>query len=280
MVSTSVVSAMVAASLLSLVSGQTIPTPTYTGSLNAMTDEGCFSTGDPLEDHGSYTFQSTGNCQPICVGLGKPVMGLVNGSNCWCGDLLPPKAAQVDNSSCNTPCNGYNLADCGGNNFWSIYLTGLNHNSIANYDPSSASSAGAAKTSAPAAVVTVGGSTVVMTVPGQSGTSKPSSSPSSGPNKAGIAAGVVVGVVGLAGIIAGVMLYLRQKRRREVEEEYRRQAAVSSFVGAGKLHTSNSSMNDSRLDPEVMLRRQSDGSIADNEDYSRRILKVTNPDGH
>jgi cell wall integrity and stress response component len=59
-----------------------------------------------------------------------------------------------------------------------------------------------------------------------------------------------------------------------VEEEYRRQAAVNSFVSGGKLHTSNSSMTDSRLDPEFMARRQSNGSIADNEDYSRRILKV------
>jgi cell wall integrity and stress response component len=104
-------------------------------------------------------------------------------------------------------------------------------------------------------------------------TAKPKKT-SSEPNKAAIAAGVVVGVVGLAAIIAGVVFFLKQKRRREIEEEYRRQAAVNSFVGAGKLHTSNSSMNDSRLDPEVMLRRQSDGSIADNEDYSRRILKV------
>lgn len=59
-----------------------------------------------------------------------------------------------------------------------------------------------------------------------------------------------------------------------MEEEYRRQAAVNSFVSGGKLHTSNSSMTDSRLDPEFMARRQSNGSIADNEDYSRRILKV------
>jgi cell wall integrity and stress response component len=29
----------------------------------------------------------------------------------------------------------------------------------------------------------------------------------------------------------------------------------------------------------MMQRRMSDGSIADNQDYSRRILKVTNPDG-
>lgn len=275
-------SAFLAASILSMASSQSIPTPTYTGALNAMTDEGCYNTGEPLEDHGSYTFQTAGNCQPICVGLQKPVMALVNGSNCWCGDLLPPKAAKVDSSNCDTPCNGYNLANCGGNNFWAVSLTGLNHNSIANYDPSAASSSAAAaasKTSVPAAVVTVGGSTVVITATGSAGT-KGTNASSSSPNKAGIAAGVVVGVVALVGIIGGVFLFLRQKHRREVEEEYRRQAAVNSFVTGGKLHTSSSSMNDSRLDPEVMMRRQSDGSIADNQDYSRRILKVTNPDGH
>jgi len=37
---------------------------------------------------------------------------------------------------------------------------------------------------------------------------------------------------------------------------------------------------DQRLDPVLLQqRRLSDGSIADNQDYSRRILKVTNPDG-
>lgn len=71
------------------------------------------------------------------------------------------------------------------------------------------------------------------------------------------------------------MLFLRHKRRREVEEEYRRRNAVNSFISGDKLHTSNSSMTDSRLDPEFMNRRQSNGSIADNEDYSRRILKVS-----
>lgn len=95
-----------------------------------------------------------------------------------------------------------------------------------------------------------------------------------GPNTVGIAVGVVVGIVALAAIIGGVFMYLRRQKRLAVEEEYRRQAAVSNFVSGGKLHTSNSSMTDSRLDPEFMSRRQSNGSIADNEDYSRRILQV------
>ncbi len=59
-----------------------------------------------------------------------------------------------------------------------------------------------------------------------------------------------------------------------MEEEYRRNQASTYTVG-GK-PTNRSSMSDSRLEPSVMLqRRQSDGSIADNQDYSRRILKVS-----
>ncbi|KAF2121919.1 hypothetical protein BDV96DRAFT_639995 [Lophiotrema nucula] len=288
MISTRLASALAAASMFSMASAATgttstassivsIATPTASVALHSMTDIGCFSTGEPLEDHGSYTFQTAGNCQPICVLLQKQVMGLVDGSNCWCGDLIPPKADQVSNSSCNTPCNGFDTAKCGGPSMWWISLTGLNKNSVKNYGPSSAS-ASPSKTAAPQ--VSEIASTVVVTATGGAAAAKPetksSSSSSSGPSKAGIAAGVVVGVVALTAIIAGVVFYLRHKRRKDVEEEYRRQAAVNQFGAGGKLHTSNSSMTDSRLDPEFMARRASNGSIADNEDYSRRILKVTN----
>jgi cell wall integrity and stress response component len=87
-----------------------------------------------------------------------------------------------------------------------------------------------------------------------------------------------VGVVALAGIIGGVWFFMRRRRQQQAEEDYRRNAAnVNSFVNGGK--TSASSMNDSRLDPSFVDRRQSNGSIADNEDYSRRILKVCSTAG-
>jgi cell wall integrity and stress response component len=93
-------------------SGSLIPTATTTPAMNALTKVGCFSTPTPMVDHGPYTFQSSGNCQPICYDLQQPVMGLVNGTNCWCGALLPPKDSQVDNSSCNTPCSGFGQEMC------------------------------------------------------------------------------------------------------------------------------------------------------------------------
>lgn len=144
--------------------------------------------------------------------------------------------------------------------------TGNTRNEIQYADPiPDSSSSSASKTASPTSTPSAASATV---------SSAPSDTPTKGPNTAGIAAGVVVGVVVLAAIIGGVFFYLRRQKRQAVEEEYRRQAAVSSFVSGGKLHTSNSSMTDSRLDPEFMARRQSNGSIADNEDYSRRILKV------
>jgi cell wall integrity and stress response component len=75
----------------------------------------------------------------------------------------------------------------------------------------------------------------------------------------------------------GAYLFIRNKRRREVEEEYKRNAAASQLSAGSKppLYSGSiSSLTDTRLDPVKAQRRLTDGSIADNEDYSRRILKV------
>jgi cell wall integrity and stress response component len=147
-----------------------------------------------------------------------------------------------------------------------VVLTGNTLNRVDYFKPESSSSSSAKPTSAKA----------TSAAPVQTPTSSPSSAPKqeeSKPNTAGIAAGVVVGIVGLTAIIAGVWFFLRRRRQKQAEDDYRRNAHnIDSFVAGGK--TSASSMNDSRIDPSFMDRRQSNGSIADNEDYSRRILKV------
>ena len=91
-----------------------------------------------------------------------------------------------------------------------------------------------------------------------------------GPNKVGIAVGVVVGVLVLAGAAGAFYFWYRKTRRNELEEEYKRQAAIAAFVAP----STEASSYDTRLDTAA-LRRMSDGSIADNQDYSRRILKVS-----
>lgn len=150
-----------------------------------------------------------------------------------------------------------------------VVLTGKTRNPVDYYEPEvSSSSSVAPKTSSAAPTSTTAAQA----------SATPSSAPQEDdnkPNTVAIAVGVVIGILGLASIVFGIWFLLRRRRQHQAEEDYRRNAAnVNAFVNGGKLHTSNSSMNDSRLDPSFVDRRQSNGSIADNEDYSRRILKV------
>ncbi|KAK4960145.1 Protein SLG1 [Elasticomyces elasticus] len=281
-------------------------------ALAAMTYEGCYSSSTGLTDQGSYMYQTKGWCQPICVKQDHAVLGLSGGSNCWCGDTLPPASSKVDDSSCNTPCNGYGQENCGGTGFYSVYLTGT-EGDVANADGSSSSSSSesestissdaassttstpappsssTASTTAPPSVVTsvAPGQTIVVTQPaaqssgGSTATPTPESKPHS-TNVAGIAAGVVIGVVAVAAMIGGLIFWLKRRKQKAAEDEYKRSTQVNAFMrGTNEPKpppTAYSQMSDSRLDPMVG-RRNSAGSIADAEDYSRKILRVANPDG-
>jgi len=247
-----------------------ITTPTKTLGASAMVSIGCFETGIPLENHGSFNFQSPGNCQLVCIEQNKPVMGLSNGEECWCGDEIPAKEWQIKNETCGTTCSGDKTWTCGGKDKLWVVLTGTTRNPVDFYEPEVESSSSVAPKPSSAAPTSTGAAQASAT---------PSAAPEedSKPNTIAIAVGVVVGILALASIMFGVWFLLRRRRQHQAEEDYRRNAAnVNAFVNGGKLHTSNSSMNDSRLDPSFVDRRQSNGSIADNEDYSRRILKVTN----
>ncbi|EER44152.1 WSC domain-containing protein [Histoplasma capsulatum var. duboisii H88] len=213
--------------------------------LNTTIDKGCYKSSNPLEDEGEHTWQSIGYCQRICVKSQKPVMA-VSGFNCFCGDQLPRESDETTSDKCNTPCGGWPEDNLLGGK-------------------SSTSSSSSTQTSS--STNNNGGPTIVVTATGQ---------PGKGPNKAGIAAGVVVGIVALGAIIGGGFFFMKYKKRKAVEEEYRRNATISSFVSGGKpLSSQQSSLSDSRLDQAMMShRRQSNGSIADDQDFSRRILQT------
>jgi len=147
---------------------------------------------------------------------------------------------------------------------WLFGFTGLNDDN-ASGSPSSDS---------PSVATVTSGATVVVTA--SSGeTSGASSGSKGGASTAGVAAGAVVGVIALVALGIGAWLAVRRKRRLRAEEEYRAAVAAKEFVESAKKPSP-----DQRLDPVLLQqRRLSDGSIADNQDYTRRILKVTNPDG-
>ena len=103
------------------------------------------------------------------------------------------------------------------------------------------------------------------------------SSKKDGPNTAAIAAGVVIGVVGLAALIGAGFFLWRFKKRHPADQRMREMSNVEQF---GK-PMSQDSMSDHRFDGDFMAhRRQSNGSIDDDRDFSRRVLQVTNPDRH
>ncbi|GAB0132404.1 hypothetical protein EsDP_00000842 [Epichloe bromicola] len=262
------------------------------------TSSGCYGSYGNMTMHKpiSADKMSTAACNNACKADGF-WLAAMHGGQCWCGYALPPKKDLVEDSKCNEPCPAYPPEACGGIDSYSIYNVGLQLQ-ISRYEPSSSTTTGASKTSTASPTPTDtsssgnnggnnnnhnnnnnggggsggGGTTVTQTsVPTE--TPKPEKS---GPNVAGIAAGVVVGVFVAAAAIAGVFFYVRRKRNSEIEEEHRRNAAVNAFISGSKPSSSHGSisMTDSRLDPVMAHRRMSDGSIADNEDYSRRILRV------
>lgn len=244
------------------------------------TSSGCYGSYGNMTMHKpiSADKMSTAACINACKDDGF-WLAAMHGGQCLCGYALPPKKDLVDDSSCDQGCPAYPPEACGGLESYSIYNVGVQLQ-ISRYDPSSASTTGGSKTSAPLPTSTDGvssgngGATVTQTAVA---TETPKSE-NSGPNVAGIAAGVVVGVIAAGAVIAGVFFYIRRKRNSEIEEEHRRNAAVNAFISGSKPPSSHGSisMTDSRLDPVMAHRRMSDGSIADNEDYSRRILRVTN----
>ncbi|KAK0940684.1 Protein SLG1 [Friedmanniomyces endolithicus] len=257
-------------------------------ALPAMTYQACYSSSAGLTDQGSFEYQTSSYCQNICVKQNQAVLGLSAGSDCWCGDTLPP-------------------ASSGGVGFYSIFLSGTEQSvpnagaSASSSSGSSASTSGASSstsqppssstpstTATPSVVTSVApGQTVIVTQPASEASSPASSTPTPQPqphttNVAGIAAGVVIGVVAVAAIIGGLVFWLKRRKQQAAEDEYKRSTQVNAFMrggggGGGEPKpppTAYSNMSDSRLDPTAG-NRNSAGSIADAEDYSRRILRVS-----
>ncbi|KAE8147204.1 WSC domain-containing protein [Aspergillus avenaceus] len=243
--------------------------------------KGCYSSSKPLEDQGSYTYQSNGYCQTLCLKDKYKVFAMTKGNHCLCGNQLPAESSKNDSDDdCSVKCAGWPSVMCGGDKAFSVYLTGLSSN-VDSYSSSSTSSSstesGTSTTSDGTVVTTSGGQTVVKTADSELATqSAEEKNKDSGSNTAAIAAGVVVGVVGFCALVGAIFFLWRFKSRSNMPNQYRNND-IDAFGGGKPM--SQSSMSDSRFDGDFMAqRRQSNGSIDDDQDFSRRILQVTNPD--
>ncbi|RYP19076.1 hypothetical protein DL765_003572 [Monosporascus sp. GIB2] len=244
------------------------------------TVRGCFSSLGELKflyDEKTINYNSRGKCNEKCRALEKNVAA-TSSDVCYCGDKYPPSSAKVADNKCSEPCPGIDTEACGGLHTYSVFNTGVRVTVDESEDVKSSS-----KSSSPTSTATTAPSSTAATAPAQS-TSAPAETvsetppPESGPNTVGLAVGVVCGVLAVGAACGAAYFYIRRRRNEEIEEEHRRNAAVNAFITGGKPPGSSGgvSMSDSRLDPVMVNRRLSDGSIADNQDYSRRILRVTN----
>jgi len=230
--------------------------------LSVETVYGCYSDPGDLAPYATNNSNSKGFCVTEgCKVAGSKVAATMGGNECFCGDKYPSKKYRIADSECDIPCPGFPFEACGGVMKYTIYNTGLSL-AVLPVDEAAPTRAGSgSQTEETTSVKTAPQETVVVT--------EPPKEEKSTTNTGAIAGGVVVGVVALASAIGGLLFYLRRKRNREIEEEHRRNA-VNSFTGK------TPSITDARLDPVMAQRRMSDGSIADNHDYSRKILRVTN----
>lgn len=258
----------------------------------ALTAQGCFSSkGNFTKSEVIPSATSSGSCNEYCLEEGWTVFAL-SGQSCLCGLAYPPEDSLSSDNKCNYPCPGYPYEACGGlgsPGFWSVFNMGVEINVPFFEEEDDEEEETSTTSAAPSATsATNNDEDKTTNAPESTGSSAPteSSDPSqdggnqeesSGPNVAGIVAGVVVGIVVVAGACGGLFFYMRRKRNTEIEEEHRRNAAVNAFISGSKPPGSSGSISvtDSRLDPVMAHRRMSDGSIADNEDYSRKILRVS-----
>jgi len=78
--------------------------------------------------------------------------------------------------------------------------------------------------------------------------------------------------VAVAAIVGAIFFFVRRRRNQRDNNSWN----GSEMAGKTQIPAMRRAPGpESRIDPEALANhRMSDGSIADNEDYSRRILKV------
>lgn len=249
---------------------------------------GCYkSMGESFKFANKAQYQSVALCREACQAKKMKYAATTKLNQCWCGSSFPDDDKKLDESKCQGYCAGYSYEPCGslGGDFTVLTSDpndpdpkGIDGSGDENDDDDGGDEVASTPTKPPAvSTVRLDGQTIFYTVPAETSSASEEveevEKVDRSLNKAGVAAGIVVGILAATSIGFGAFIFARKQKRRRVEEEYRRSVAILEYGG-------KKPESDVRLDPVMLQRRMSDGSIADNQDYSRRILKVTNPDGN
>ncbi|EEQ89100.1 hypothetical protein, variant 3 [Blastomyces dermatitidis ER-3] len=252
-------------------------------------------------------FQSDGACTKTCSR--KYSVAILQGKFCWCSDNVP--GGTIDNNACSEPCPGYPSDKCG-NSQEGLYayillkkpsqtIGSITKTPMSTQTPTSTSTSGTSSSQSADSIASV----TPTEPPGQNDEATSSSSLSGG-----AIAGIVVGTLLGIGVIVSAILWLFYIRRRREREDskvgmngYDHPASSPSFHtsiqspamtyqrspsmnGPMGMHDRNllgvSGFTDSRMKKDAAIypngNRQSNVSLQDNQDYSRPVLRLTNPD--
>ncbi|KAI9372570.1 hypothetical protein BJX61DRAFT_552781 [Aspergillus egyptiacus] len=270
------------------------------------------STGESGTENFSI-YQSNGNCQEHCSGS---AFGILQGKNCWCSDIAPNKQTNADLTDCSDGCPGFPDDSCG-NAAKGLYAyvqlgTPSGTASVSSSTTTSSTKDSTTKTEETkttssttstfsSVVETHGGQVTTITAgdPGATsgaGSDNQSDDDSESGVSGGAIAGIVVGVVGgIALIVAAIIFFLAKRRQQSEPPDSPMKGAPMGYAPGTSSDTHSHTLSngssiparlptftDSRLNTGTLLypngRRSSEVSLQDNEDYSRPVLRLTNPD--
>ncbi|EYE98413.1 uncharacterized protein EURHEDRAFT_399710 [Aspergillus ruber CBS 135680] len=271
-------------------------------------------------DANTDTFQSVGACTSTCTS--DYAFGILQGKNCWCSNVAPNKATNVNVSECNDGCPGYPSDNCGNVEEGLYgYIVLMDHMPSSTASASGASSTGTSTgtstettgasttNSGDSKVETIGGQVQTVTVGGSGATAAAdTSSTSSKDSDSGLSNGAVAGVAvgsvaGFLAILALILIWYCSKKRQRANSPdpsmqlldgrnskgsqmsfMRSVFSDNTTLGGSPTATRNPNATfiDNRMKTNTVLYpngpRDSSVSLQDNEDYSRPVLRATNPD--
>lgn len=252
-----------------------------------------FNTASTNANYSRY--QSNGLCSEFCQ---NHSYAIVQDTSCWCSDYTPASSTTTDIDDCDKPCPGYPADLCGGDDLYGYIF--MDQTPAGTKDASSSTTSKATSTESSAtgsiATITTGGVVQTVTRAPDGSTVKSSRKGLSTGAAVGIAVGVIVAVLGVSALVLFMWWKKRkEKRAAEAADPSPRSSSagmVSTMASMGEVGQAGTRRGskfipiDDRMEFNATLYNRGDGnpssdsvnSLRDNMDYSRRVLRATNPD--
>ncbi|KAL4872451.1 hypothetical protein BDV12DRAFT_143574 [Aspergillus spectabilis] len=264
------------------------------------------STGSGAANFSIY--QSNGNCEDHCQGS---AFAILQEKNCWCSDIAPNEDTNVDTSDCDDDCPGFPDDWCGNatEGLYAYIQIGspsgtASASSTSSTKESTFTTSHTSTTTTSSTVTETHGNQVTTITVGDSAATSPADSSQELEDDGGSSisggaiAGIVVGVVGGIALIVAAVIFFLAKRRSRADEDPQNKGSQMGYANARGAFSDNHShtlsngsggtpqrmptFTDNRLNTGTVLypngSPQSEVSLHDNQDYSRPVLRLTNPD--